>query len=81
MKYLEIDDFKGTVSEEIGGGNGIQPMLVAAEMGRAVLDCDLMGRAYPNVGDRPCCVRRKSKQSECFFLQMYQTWVHSACGV
>ena len=49
MKYLGIKDFAGSISEEIGGGNGIQPMIVAAEMGKAVLDCDLMGRAYPNV--------------------------------
>ncbi|OSD08105.1 hydantoinase/oxoprolinase [Trametes coccinea BRFM310] len=49
MKYLGIDDFTGTISEEIGGGNGIQPMIVAAEMGKAVLDGDLMGRAYPNM--------------------------------
>ncbi|TFK90339.1 hydantoinase/oxoprolinase [Polyporus arcularius HHB13444] len=49
LKYLGIKDFAGSVSEEIGGGNGIQPMIVAAEMGKAVLDCDLMGRAYPNM--------------------------------
>ncbi|RPD65174.1 hydantoinase/oxoprolinase [Lentinus tigrinus ALCF2SS1-7] len=49
MKYLGIKDFTGSISEEIGGGNGIQPMIVAAEMGKAVLDCDLMGRAYPNM--------------------------------
>ncbi|KAI0674400.1 hydantoinase/oxoprolinase [Trametes maxima] len=49
MKYLGIDDFTGAISEEIGGGNGIQPMIVAAEMGKSVLDCDLMGRAYPNM--------------------------------
>ncbi|KAI9063547.1 DUF917-domain-containing protein [Trametes sanguinea] len=49
MKYLGIDDFTGAISEEIGGGNGIQPMIVAAEMGKAVLDGDLMGRAYPNM--------------------------------
>ncbi|KAI8986894.1 DUF917-domain-containing protein [Trametes punicea] len=49
MQYLGIDDFTGAISEEIGGGNGIQPMIVAAEMGKAVLDSDLMGRAYPNM--------------------------------
>ncbi|KAI0711177.1 hydantoinase/oxoprolinase [Cerioporus squamosus] len=49
MKYLGIENFAGSISEEIGGGNGIQPMIVAAEMGKAVLDCDLMGRAYPNM--------------------------------
>ena len=49
LHYLRIDDFVGTISDEIGGGNGIQPMIVAAEMGKPVLDADLMGRAYPNV--------------------------------
>ncbi|TBU59341.1 hydantoinase/oxoprolinase [Dichomitus squalens] len=49
LKYLGVQDFRGSISEEIGGGNGIQPMIVAAEMGKAVLDCDLMGRAYPNM--------------------------------
>lgn len=49
LHYMRIDDFAGTISDEIGGGNGIQPMIVAAEMGKPVLDADLMGRAYPNV--------------------------------
>ncbi|KAI0659238.1 DUF917-domain-containing protein [Cubamyces menziesii] len=52
MQYLGISDFTGSISEEIGGGNGIQPMIVAAEMGKTVLDCDLMGRAYPNIQAR-----------------------------
>lgn len=46
---MGLDDCTGVISDEIGGGNGIQPMIVAAEMGRVVLDADLMGRAYPNV--------------------------------
>ena len=49
LKYQGMSDFAGTISDEIGGGNGIQPMIVAAEMGKPVLDADLMGRAYPNV--------------------------------
>ncbi|KAF7797056.1 hypothetical protein EIP86_008248 [Pleurotus ostreatoroseus] len=52
LHYLRIDDFAGTISDEIGGGNGIQPMIVAAEMGKPVLDADLMGRAYPNMYQR-----------------------------
>lgn len=53
MKYLGMADFEGAISDEIGGGNGIQPMIVAAEMGKSVLDADLMGRAYPNVSSLP----------------------------
>ncbi|KAI0746879.1 DUF917-domain-containing protein [Daedaleopsis nitida] len=49
LKYLGIKDVKGAISEEIGGGNGVVPMVVASSMGKAVLDCDLMGRAYPNM--------------------------------
>ncbi|THH28580.1 hypothetical protein EUX98_g5611 [Antrodiella citrinella] len=49
LKYLGLADFYGTISDEIGGGNGIQPMIVAAELGKVVLDADLMGRAYPNM--------------------------------
>lgn len=32
---------------EIGGGNGLAPFLAAAELGVPVLDCDGMGRAFP----------------------------------
>lgn len=49
VQHLGLNDFAGTVSDEIGGGNGIQPMIVAAELQKVVLDADLMGRAYPNV--------------------------------
>lgn len=49
MKYLSMGDFAGVISDEIGGGNGLQPMILAAEMDKVVLDADLMGRAYPNV--------------------------------
>ncbi|KAI0072072.1 DUF917-domain-containing protein [Panus rudis PR-1116 ss-1] len=48
-KYTGLEDFAGTISDEIGGGNGIQPMIVAAELDKVVLDADLMGRAYPNM--------------------------------
>ncbi|KAI0341454.1 DUF917-domain-containing protein [Trametopsis cervina] len=49
MKYMAIDDFVGVISDEIGGGNGLQPTILAAEMDKVVLDADLMGRAYPNM--------------------------------
>jgi len=32
---------------EIGGGNGLAPLVAAAELGVPVLDCDGMGRAFP----------------------------------
>ncbi|KIP10827.1 hypothetical protein PHLGIDRAFT_22081 [Phlebiopsis gigantea 11061_1 CR5-6] len=48
MIYMHMPDYYGAISDEIGGGNGIQPMIIAAELDKPVLDADLMGRAYPN---------------------------------
>ena len=39
--------FDAVMALEIGGGNGLQPMLVAALSGLPVVDADTMGRAYP----------------------------------
>jgi DUF917 family protein len=39
--------FRAVMSVEIGGGNGIQPLMAAAHLGLPVVDADLMGRAYP----------------------------------
>lgn len=39
--------FRGIMALEIGGGNGIQPLMAAAHLGRPVIDADMMGRAYP----------------------------------
>ena len=34
---------------EIGGLNALQPMIVASQLGVPVLDCDGMGRAFPEL--------------------------------
>lgn len=39
--------FKAVMAVEIGGANGMQPLLVAAHLGLPVVDADAMGRAYP----------------------------------
>lgn len=39
--------FRAVMSLEIGGGNGVQPLMAAAHLGLPVIDADLMGRAYP----------------------------------
>ncbi len=39
--------FRAVMSLEIGGGNAIQPLLVAALTDLPVVDADTMGRAYP----------------------------------
>lgn len=39
--------FDAVMSIEIGGNNGLQPLLAASELGLPVVDADAMGRAYP----------------------------------
>lgn len=39
--------FAALMSVEIGGGNGVRPLMAAAVLKRPVLDTDTMGRAYP----------------------------------
>lgn len=39
--------FRGVMGIEIGGGNGMQPLMAAAHLGIPVIDADAMGRAYP----------------------------------
>ena len=39
--------FRGVMALEIGGGNGIQPLMAAAHLELPVVDADTMGRAYP----------------------------------
>src|SRR5207248_4065853 len=39
--------FRAVMSLEIGGGNGIQPLMAAVHLGIPVVDADTMGRAYP----------------------------------
>jgi len=41
--------FDALMSLEIGGGNGVHPLMVAAKTGLPVVDADAMGRAYPEV--------------------------------
>ncbi len=39
--------FEAVMAVEIGGMNGIQPLLAAAQLGIPAVDADAMGRAYP----------------------------------
>ncbi len=45
-EYLGLR-FRAVMSIEIGGNNGLQPLMAAAELDRPVVDADAMGRAYP----------------------------------
>ncbi|HEV7263473.1 MAG TPA: DUF917 domain-containing protein [Falsiroseomonas sp.] len=40
-------EFRAIMSVEIGGNNGVQPLMAAAHLGKPVVDADAMGRAYP----------------------------------
>lgn len=39
--------FRGVMSIEVGGGNGLQALMAAAHLDIPVIDCDAMGRAFP----------------------------------
>ncbi len=39
--------FDALMSMEIGGGNGVRPLMAAAQLGLPIVDCDTMSRAYP----------------------------------
>lgn len=41
--------FAAIMSSEIGGCNGVQPLIAAAAMGVPLVDADAMGRAFPDV--------------------------------
>lgn len=40
---------KAIMPAEIGGGNGLTPMLIASELGYPILNGDLIGRAFPKL--------------------------------
>jgi N-methylhydantoinase A/oxoprolinase/acetone carboxylase beta subunit/DUF917 family protein len=42
-------EFQGIVADEIGGGNGLVTFPSSAFYQKPVVDCDLMGRAYPTM--------------------------------
>ena len=41
--------FAALVADEIGGGNGIVTFPSSSHYSKPVVDCDLMGRAYPTI--------------------------------
>ncbi|KAL9089278.1 MAG: hypothetical protein Q9165_005846 [Trypethelium subeluteriae] len=49
MEYLRHDSFDAIAGLEIGGANGLEPLLVGSSkfFNRPVVDADFMGRAYP----------------------------------
>ncbi|KKY21877.1 putative hydantoinase [Diplodia seriata] len=49
MEYLKHDSFDAVIGLEIGGANGLEPLLVGSSkyFNRPTIDADFMGRAYP----------------------------------
>ena len=49
MTYVKLDSFSALVCFEIGGGNGISPLVIGSSgtYNVPMVDGDLMGRAYP----------------------------------
>ncbi|MFX0169946.1 MAG: DUF917 domain-containing protein [Candidatus Hodarchaeota archaeon] len=47
-EYLGCEPF-GFIASEIGPGNGVVPMYVAAKLGKVVIDADCCGRAKPEI--------------------------------
>lgn len=47
LEEIKQQSVAAVLAIEIGGQNGLSPMLLAAQKGIPVLDCDGMGRAFP----------------------------------
>ncbi|NSN52201.1 DUF917 family protein, partial [Enterococcus faecalis] len=48
-KYLDQETIAGTFPMEAGGVNSMIPIVVAAKLGIPLVDCDGMGRAFPEL--------------------------------
>ncbi|GAO46632.1 hypothetical protein SAICODRAFT_97302 [Saitoella complicata NRRL Y-17804] len=58
LEYMRLEDFDAAMGLEIGGGNGLQPLIIGSSryFNRPVVDADLMGRAYPTYYQTTICV-------------------------
>lgn len=67
MEYLRHDSFDVAMSLEIGGANGLQPLLVGSSkhFDRPTVDADWMGRAYPTYWQTTICVYEPGQLVPC----------------
>jgi DUF917 family protein len=67
MEYLHHDSFDVAMSLEIGGANGLQPLLVGSSkfFDRPTVDADWMGRAYPTYWQTTICVYKTGELVPC----------------
>ncbi|KZT20834.1 hypothetical protein NEOLEDRAFT_815352 [Neolentinus lepideus HHB14362 ss-1] len=67
MDYLRHDSFDAVMGLEIGGANGLQPLLLGSSkhFDRPVVDADWMGRAYPTYWQTTLCVYESGQLVPC----------------
>ena len=54
-EFLDVK-INALISAEIGGGNGLEPMMTAAALDLPVVDADGMGRAFPEMQMTTFCI-------------------------
>ena len=57
-KHSGRKSLDAVMSMEIGGANGVRPLMAAAHLERPVVDSDTMGRAYPEAQMSRFVIRR-----------------------
>lgn len=67
MEYLHHDSFDAVMGLEIGGANGLQPLLAGSSklFDRPTVDADWMGRAYPTYWQTTLCVYETGELVPC----------------
>lgn len=67
MEYLGQKDFDACMSLEIGGANGMQPLLMGSTkaFNKPIVDADWMGRAYPTYWQVTLCVYEPNQLVPC----------------
>ena len=67
MEYLHHQSFDAIIGLEIGGANGLEPLLVGSSkfFDRPVVDADFMGRAYPTYWQTTLAVHHSLELTPC----------------
>ncbi|KAK8159742.1 hypothetical protein IWX90DRAFT_309224 [Phyllosticta citrichinensis] len=67
MEYLKHDSFDSVISLEIGGANGLEPLLIGSSkyFNRPTIDADFMGRAYPTYWQTTIAVHQPGSLIPC----------------
>ncbi|EOD51181.1 putative hydantoinase protein [Neofusicoccum parvum UCRNP2] len=67
MEYLKHDSFDAVIGLEIGGANGLEPLLVGSSkyFNRPTIDADFMGRAYPTYWQTTIAVHQPGSLIPC----------------